>query len=186
MIDREKRLLDYISQEKLSHSLRRKINAHVEEIKSQLENEKQKYFSYITRQKRQFEGQKKLFENLKNNPLTEIKSMPLKQGDGEIHQKGVDVLLAIDLVHLAHEDAYDIAVILSGDTDLMEAVKLIKSLGKIAVIVSYHTPGNPRMSNISDLMNAGKFINLKDFTNKEIFEMSEVRREKGDLGEGES
>ena len=178
MIEREKRLLDYISQEKLSHTLRRKINVHVEEIKNQLEEEKQKCFSYVERQKRQFEGQKDLFENLKGNPLIEIKLMPLKQWGGEIHQKGVDVLLAVDLVHLAHVNAYDLAVILSGDTDLIEAVKLIKSLGKIAIIISYHTPGDPKMSNVSDLMNAGKFINLRDFTKQEIFEMSELRKEK--------
>ena len=121
---------------------------------------------------------KKLFENLKGNSFIELKTTPLKQREAEIHQKGVDVLLAIDLVNLAHTGAYDIAIILSGDTDLIEAVKLVKNLGKTVIIISYHTPGNPALSNISDLMNAGKFINLKDFTNEEIFAMSELREEK--------
>ena len=81
-----------------------------------------------------------------------------------------------DLVHLAHTDAYDMAMILSGDTDLVEAVKLIKTLGKTPIIISYYTPGDHINSNISDLMNYGNFINLKDLTNDEIEEMSDLRR----------
>ena len=178
LIEREKNLLNIISQENISKNVRRKINYHVEGIKKELEEKKKSYFHYISKQKRNFEGQKKLFENLKGNSFIELKTTPLKQREAEIHQKGVDVLLAIDLVNLAHTRAYDIAIILSGDTDLIEAVKLVKNLGKTVIIISYHTPRNPRLSNISDLMNAGKFINLKDFTNEEIFAMSELREEK--------
>ena len=126
---------------------------------------------------------KKLFEDLKGDSFIELKTTPLKQSEAEVYQKGIDVLLATDLVNLAHTNAYDVAIILSGDTDLIEAVKLVKNLGKTVIVISYHTPGNHKLSNISDLMNAGKFINLKDFTNKEIFAMSELREEKtrGDL-----
>jgi uncharacterized LabA/DUF88 family protein len=179
LINREQTLLNIISQEKLSPPARRKINSHVNEIKKQLEDKKQEYFSYLAKQKRNFEGQRSMFEEIQDNSLIELRSTPLKQREGEVYQKGVDVLLATDLVNLAHINAYDIAIILSGDTDLIEAVKLIKSLGKIPIIFSYHTPGNPELSNISDLMNAGKFINLKDFSREEIFEMSELR-EKSD------
>ena len=174
-IQKEQSLLNKISQEKLSNEIRKKVNNHLEEIKKQLEREKQKYFKYIEKQKRHFEGQKELILELQNNPLIEIKPTPLKQKEGEVYQKGVDVLLATDLVHLAHTDSYDIAIILSGDTDLIEAVRLIKSLGKTPIIFSYHTPGNPGKSNISDLMNAGKFINMKDFTKEELFEMSDLK-----------
>lgn len=175
-IQREQKLLNKISQEKLSKHIRRKINNHVEEIKQQLEKEKQKYFNYLEKQKRNFEGQKGMMTELENNSLVDLKPTPLKQKKGEVYQKGVDVLLATDLIHLAHTPgAYDIAIILSGDTDLIEAVHLIKTLGKTPIIFSYHTPGNPKKSNISDLMNAGKFINMKDFTDEEIFEMSDLR-----------
>ena len=175
MIKKEQNFLNLISQSESSHLLRRKVNLHVEDIKKDLIEKKDRYLKYIEKQKRNFKGQKDLFEDLKGNPLIETKHTPLKQSEGEVYQKGVDVLMAVDIVNLAHMDAYDIAIILSGDTDLIEAVKLIKSLGKTAVIVSYHTPGNPRESNISDLMSSGKFINLKDFTNQEILDMSEQR-----------
>ena len=178
LIEREKNLLNIISQEKLSKILRKKINYHVESIKKELEEKRKDYFHYMAKQERNFEGQKELFENLKNHSFIELRTTPLKQREAEVRQKGVDVLLATDLVHLAHTEAYDIAVVLSGDTDLVEAVKLVKNLGKTIIIISYHTPGNPKLSNISDLMNAGRFINLKDFTNVEIEQMSELRSKK--------
>ncbi|MBR9704918.1 NYN domain-containing protein [Candidatus Pacearchaeota archaeon] len=178
LINKEQALLNLISQSKASHNLRRQVNSHVENIKKDLEKKKEEYFNHIRKQERQFEGQKELFKELQENSLIEIKATPLKQSKGEIYQKGVDVSLAIDLVHLAHNSAYDIAVILSGDTDLIEAVKLVKSLGKTPIIFSYHTPNNSRLSNISDLMNAGKFINLRDFTNYEIEKMSDLRKNK--------
>lgn len=115
---------------------------------------------------------------MKDDSFIDLRTTPLKQSEGEIYQKGVDVLLATDLVNLAHTNAYDVAIILSGDTDLVEAVKLVKNLGKTVIIISYHSPGDARLSNISDLMNAAKFINLKDFTKEEIFAMSELRKEK--------
>ena len=41
-------------------------------------------------------------------------------------QKGVDTRIAIDMVGLALLDAYDVAVLVSGDADLAEAVNFIK------------------------------------------------------------
>lgn len=178
LIEREKNLLNVISQEKISQSLRNKINRHVEGIKEELEEKKKSYSHYLFKQKRNFEGQKDLFKKLEDNSFIELRTTPLKQREAKIYQKGVDVLLATDLVNLAHTEAYDVAIILSGDTDLVEAVKLVKDLGKTVIIFSYHTPKNSKLSNISDLISAGKFINLKDFTNEEIFAMSELREEK--------
>lgn len=175
-IEKERTLLNIISQEKSSHKLRRKVNKHVEDIKKGLIESKEKYFKYIQKQERNLKGQKNLFKELENNPLIEIKHTPLKQSNGEVYQKGVDVLLATDLIHLAHTDAYDIAIVLSGDTDLIEAIKLVKSLGKTVIIISYHNSEKPKLSNISDLMKEGKFINLKNLTKKEIFAMSKLRK----------
>lgn len=45
-------------------------------------------------------------------------------------QKGVDVLLAVDMIKYAHNNSYDTAVVVSGDSDLVSAVELVKSMGK--------------------------------------------------------
>ncbi len=44
---------------------------------------------------------------------------------GRIREKGVDVKLAIDLVIGAAEDLYDIAIVISSDTDLIPAIKYV-------------------------------------------------------------
>lgn len=47
----------------------------------------------------------------------------LKRPKGE--EKGVDVELAIDVVSLALDDAFDVCVVASGDTDLVPALQLV-------------------------------------------------------------
>lgn len=45
-------------------------------------------------------------------------------------EKGVDVSLAIDLIHLTYERAYEVAVIVSQDQDFGPAVKLAKEIAR--------------------------------------------------------
>jgi hypothetical protein len=44
-------------------------------------------------------------------------------------EKGIDVALAVDLIHLAMRKQYDALVLFSGDTDLLPAIEAIKNLG---------------------------------------------------------
>lgn len=44
------------------------------------------------------------------------------------NEKGVDVCLAIDLVHAAHEQSFDVAIIVSQDSDFEPAVDLVKEV----------------------------------------------------------
>jgi uncharacterized LabA/DUF88 family protein len=53
-------------------------------------------------------------------------------------EKGSDVNLATHLVHDAHLDRFDLAVIISNDSDLLEAVKIVKSLGKRVGVLNPH------------------------------------------------
>ena len=45
-------------------------------------------------------------------------------------EKKIDIKIAIDIVSLAYEDAYDTAVLVSGDGDFVPVVKKVKELGK--------------------------------------------------------
>lgn len=176
MISKEQKLLNIISQEKVTSLFRCKIRRHVEEVKSNLEEKKQKYHHDISKQKRNYCGQREFFKELEGNPLIEVKHTPLKQNGESIYQKGVDVLIATDMVNLAHNDAYDIAILLSGDTDLVEAVKLIESLGKTVIIFSYYDEDNQEKRNISDLKQYGKFVNIKNLSKDEIERISDLRK----------
>lgn len=57
------------------------------------------------------------------------------------HEKGVDVLMAVDLLVGAYENLYDTAIIVSSDTDLIPALKKIRSMGKKVEYVGFsHKP----------------------------------------------
>lgn len=48
----------------------------------------------------------------------------------ETYEKKVDVIIAIDIVSLAYENAYDIAILVSGDGDFIPVVKKVTELEK--------------------------------------------------------
>lgn len=50
--------------------------------------------------------------------------------DGSYHEKGVDVLMAIDLLIDAYENLYDTAILVSSDTDLIPAIQKVRLMKK--------------------------------------------------------
>ena len=54
-------------------------------------------------------------------------------------QKGVDVRMALDMVELAHANAYSVAVLASGDGDLAQAAQRVRDQGKWVEL--YHFGG---------------------------------------------
>jgi len=47
---------------------------------------------------------------------------------GRREQKGVDVLISVDMMSKAYEDHYDIAIVIMGDRDFLPLIKSIKNL----------------------------------------------------------
>ncbi len=178
IIDQERLLLDNISKHNLDKDINDKITSHVRNIIAIFEKRKKDYLDKINKQVKNRIGQAEFFKKIESNPFMDLRTTLLKQADGEIYQKGVDVKLATDLINLAYTNSYDIALILGGDTDLVECVKLVKdTLSKVVIVVAYYTEGDPLLSNISDLKKeASYFLNLKDLTQEDIEQMSELRR----------
>ena len=56
-------------------------------------------------------------------------------------EKGVDTAIATDMIRLAWEDAYDVAVIASSDRDLVPAVKFIDAKGKKIIQAGFPPSG---------------------------------------------
>lgn len=55
-------------------------------------------------------------------------------------EKAVDVYLATDLVDLCHRDEFDVAYLVSGDTDLAPAVDVVVGRGKLVINVYLDHP----------------------------------------------
>ena len=75
--------------------------------------------------------------------------------DGAFYEKGVDVKLAVDIVVGAYENLYDVAIVVSSDTDLIPAVQKVKALGKEVEYVGFaHKPsfGMQKHATLSKLL----------------------------------
>ncbi len=55
--------------------------------------------------------------------------------DGVYHEKGVDVLIAVEMIRFALEEKFDIAYLISSDNDLVPAVQEVQRIGKKVVYV---------------------------------------------------
>lgn len=84
--------------------------------------------------------QQKLFNNLENQGIR-VKQGYLMENGGTFHEKGVDVKIAVDLLVGAYDNLYDVAILISSDTDLIPAIKKIRHLGKELEYIGFsHSP----------------------------------------------
>lgn len=76
-----------------------------------------------------YSGQQKFFHFVRRHRKGVLRLGRFQRdASGRLHEKGVDFLLAVDLVRLAAEDRYDVAVVLSGDADLVPAIETVQQL----------------------------------------------------------
>lgn len=57
----------------------------------------------------------------------------------EPREKGIDVLIALQMVMGAHNDDYDVAILVSADTDLVPAVETVLELGKRCEVAAWQS-----------------------------------------------
>ncbi|MDX2007534.1 MAG: NYN domain-containing protein [Meiothermus sp.] len=72
-----------------------------------------------------------------------------RRGEGFI-EKGVDIQIAIDMLKLAYADAYDVAVLVSGDGDFSEVLKVIQEMGKHAENTTFQVLSSYRLAQQAD------------------------------------
>ncbi|KPV61975.1 MAG: NYN domain protein [Candidatus Bathyarchaeota archaeon BA2] len=71
-----------------------------------------------------------------------VVTRPLKVRQGGMVEKGVDVALVTDMLKFAFMNVYDVAILVSGDNDFAEAVKVVKDRGILLEIAAFeHTIG---------------------------------------------
>jgi len=64
------------------------------------------------------------------------------------HEKGVDVLMATDLLIGAYENIYDIAILVTSDTDLLPAIERVRSMKKKIEYIGFsHKPSYALITN---------------------------------------
>lgn len=99
------------------------------------------------RLKRMQAKQQKLFANLRKNKFKYSLGYLLKSG-GKMHEKGVDVNMAVDMLVAAYEDLCDHIILVSSDTDLLPAIRKAKEKGKTVEYVGFsHQPSLAMVAN---------------------------------------
>lgn len=97
-----------------------------------------------------FTKQQKLFAHLKKHGFLYSLGYLLKT-NGKIHEKGVDVNIAVDILVAAYEKLCDRIIIVSSNTDLLPAIKKAKEKGKFIEYVGFsHQPSLAMIANCSE------------------------------------
>lgn len=82
-----------------------------------------------------YKSQQRWFEKLRkttNVSLVLVKLIKRKRGSGKFEYfiKGDDIHIAVDMIKYAYNDAYDTAILVSGDGDFYPAIEVVKDKGK--------------------------------------------------------
>lgn len=95
-------------------------------------------------------------EALRRVPYFETRLGGTKLSQGVMVEKGIDIMLATDLVNFAWKNVYDTAILVSGDADFAYAVRVVKDMGKHVEVAHFE-------SNVSrDLMDLADCRHLLD------------------------
>ena len=93
--------------------------------------------------------------------VTTLKRLP----SGEFIEKGVDVMLATDMLSLAYKNAYDSAILVSGDSDFSYTVEEVQSLGKRVENASFKITSSYILRKVCD-----RFTLLDDYLDRFVVE----------------
>tara|TARA_Y100000590_G_scaffold100986_1_gene114764 strand:- start:33 stop:683 length:651 start_codon:yes stop_codon:yes gene_type:complete len=97
-----------------------------------------------------YQDQQKFLGALYTTPFLEVRLGSSKvRGDTAV-EKGVDIMIATDLLQMAWNDLYDTAVLVSGDGDYTYAVQAVKNLGKHVEIAAFSSNLAWELANIAD------------------------------------
>ena len=76
--------------------------------------------------KERYRKKKKFYNKLKRYPRFEVKYGRLQIIGGELKQKGVDVLMSLDIIDKCFENHIQHAIIVAGDSDFIPAIRKAK------------------------------------------------------------
>jgi len=101
------------------------------------------YYNVLQDQIQRPEGyreQHEFLDILRKTPYLEVRLGGMKTAQGVSVEKGIDVMLATDLLYFAWHDLYDVAIVVSGDADFAYALQAVKNMGK-HIEVAYFESG---------------------------------------------
>jgi len=103
--------------------------------------------------------QQEFLDTLRNTPYLEVRLGHTKLSAGVPVEKGVDIMLATDLLHYGWKNLYDVAILVSGDSDFAYALQTAKDMGKHVEVAYFESNVSKDLLEVADCRHLMK----KDF-----------------------
>ena len=98
------------------------------------------------------QSQDRFLNGLYQTEFLEVKLGIWKQRGQTMVEKGVDVMIASDLISHAYEDHYDTAILVSGDADFYPALQVVKDTGKQVEVAAFDSNLSSEAARFSDVL----------------------------------
>jgi len=110
-----------------------------------------------------YREQQDFLEALRHMPYLETRLGITKLAQGIPVEKGIDIMLATDLLQFAWTNLYDVAMLVSGDGDFAYALQAVKNMGKHVEVAYFETNISKSLLEVADqryLLNRAFFRGL--------------------------
>lgn len=97
-----------------------------------------------------YKEQQDFLDILHKTPNLEIRLGGTKVAQGLPVEKGIDIMLATDLLYFGWQDFYDIAILVSGDSDFTYALKVVKDMGKHVEVAYFENAASRELFDMAD------------------------------------
>lgn len=97
-----------------------------------------------------YQDQQKFLSALYSTPYLEVRLGGSKIRGETAVEKGVDIMMATDLLRFAWDDLYDIAILVTGDGDFAYAVQAVKDIGKHVEIAAFPANLSWELAHVAD------------------------------------
>jgi len=156
----ENKVAIFIDGSNLYHALRSKFRRHdlnFTEFTSKLCGSRQLFRIYYYNVQQDpaqrpdgYREQQEFLDILNKTPYLEVRLGGTKMAQGIPVEKGIDIMLATDLLDFAWNDFYDVAILVSGDSDFAYALQAVKNLGKHVEVAYFEGGVSQDLLNVAD------------------------------------
>ncbi|HDI01540.1 MAG TPA: NYN domain-containing protein [Candidatus Bathyarchaeota archaeon] len=110
-------------------------------------------YLYLTYDPADEEDRRKMenfIKTLERGGAFSVKAVPKHQRGGQWVEKGAYIALVSDMLVMAFNDAYDTAILVSGDLDLVAAVEAVKARGKRVEVAMFSNAMSEELRRAAD------------------------------------
>ncbi len=156
----ENRVAIFIDGSNLYHALQSKFKRHnlnFAEFTNKLCGSRHLFRTYYynilqdpTQRPDSFREQQEFLDILRKTPYLEVRLGSTKIAQGIPVEKGIDIMLSTDLLYFAWNDFYDVAILVSGDSDFAYALQAVKNMGKHVEVAYFESGISKDLLNVAD------------------------------------